>query len=177
MADEPRLPPIQELNRFSPETLAQALRPLFEMAPPLAAALAVRRPFRSYEELLDTAEQVLAGLPEAARVKIIDAHPRLGEPPQALREHSVLSSREQGYGGAEDQDEETVLRSLAELNRAYERRFGFRFVVFVNRRPKAAIIPILRERMTRQRDEEMHTALAEMLAIARDRLHTLRSRK
>jgi 2-oxo-4-hydroxy-4-carboxy--5-ureidoimidazoline (OHCU) decarboxylase len=58
---------------------------------------------------------------------------------------------------------------LAELNREYERRFGFRFVVFVNRRPKRELVPILRERLTRTRDEELDTALHELVAIARDR--------
>ena len=62
-----------------------------------------------------------------------------------------------------------MLAELAELNRRYEERFGFRFVVFVNRRPKAEIVPILRERLERSRDEELDTALSELVAIARDR--------
>ena len=32
------------------------------------------------------------------------------------------------------------------LNAEYEERFGFRFVVFVNRRPKSEILDVLRER-------------------------------
>jgi 2-oxo-4-hydroxy-4-carboxy-5-ureidoimidazoline decarboxylase len=62
-----------------------------------------------------------------------------------------------------------VLAKLAELNRAYEEKFGFRFVVFVNRRPRSAIIPILRERLERSREEELETALDELVAIAEDR--------
>ena len=61
------------------------------------------------------------------------------------------------------------MAELAELNRAYEDKFGFRFVVFVNRRPKSAIVPILRERLERTRVEELETALSELVAIARDR--------
>ena len=34
-----------------------------------------------------------------------------------------------------------TLAEPQELNRRYEERFGFRFVVFVNRRPKAEIVP------------------------------------
>jgi 2-oxo-4-hydroxy-4-carboxy--5-ureidoimidazoline (OHCU) decarboxylase len=62
---------------------------------------------------------------------------------------------------------------LAELNRAYEARFGFRFVVFVNRRPKSAIVDVLKTRLGRSREAEMETALGDMMAIARDRLPTL----
>ena len=42
-------------------------------------------------------------------------------------------------------------------------------MVFVNRRPKAAILEVLRERVERPRDEELETALSELVAIARDR--------
>ena len=55
---------------------------------------------------------------------------------------SPASAREQGDDAAP-----AVLAELAELNRAYEERFGFRFVVFVNRRPRSAIVPVLRERL------------------------------
>ena len=37
------------------------------------------------------------------------------------------------------------------VNDRYEERFGFRFVVFVDRRPKAEILPVLRERLERTR--------------------------
>ena len=49
-------------------------------------------------------------------------------------------------------DDPAVLAELAELNGAYEERFGFRFVVFVNRRPRREIVPILRERLERTRE-------------------------
>ena len=65
---------------------------------------------------------------------------------------------------------ERVQAALAELNRAYEDRFGFRFVVFVNRRPKSAIVELVRDRLHNSRAAELATALQELFAIARDRL-------
>jgi 2-oxo-4-hydroxy-4-carboxy--5-ureidoimidazoline (OHCU) decarboxylase len=65
--------------------------------------------------------------------------------------------------------EPAVATELAHLNEAYEKKFGFRFVVFVNRRPKAEILEVLRERLERPREEELGTALSELVAIARDR--------
>jgi 2-oxo-4-hydroxy-4-carboxy--5-ureidoimidazoline (OHCU) decarboxylase len=65
-----------------------------------------------------------------------------------------------------------VLAELARLNAEYERRFGFRFVVFVNRRPRREIVPILRERMQRTREEELSTAVDELVSIAIDRWRT-----
>ena len=58
---------------------------------------------------------------------------------------------------------------LVYLNQVYEEKFGFRFVVFVDRRPKAEILEVLRRRLERTREEELETALTELVAIARDR--------
>jgi len=65
-----------------------------------------------------------------------------------------------------------VLAELAELNRAYEAKFGFRFVVFVNGRPRRAIVPILRERLERTRAEELETGVDELVQIAVSRWHS-----
>ena len=51
----------------------------------------------------------------------------------------------------------------------YEKKFGFRFVVFVDRRPKDEILDVLRERIARTREEELDTGCRELVAIARDR--------
>jgi hypothetical protein len=46
---------------------------------------------------------------------------------------------------------------------------GFRFVVFVNRRPRAEILSLLRERLQHSREAELGTGLDELVAIALDR--------
>ena len=176
----PGLPLIADLNQLPRDAFVEALKPLFETAPPLAAGLFDGRPYRSYDELLDRAAAVIAGLAPDQKIEVINAHPRIGEQPAAVRRQSTLSYREQGYDGeaALDQDElARVYQRLAELNRAYEARFGFRFVVFVNRRPKSVIVRVLEQRLERPREEEMQTALNDMLAIARDRLDRMQNAK
>ena len=42
-------------------------------------------------------------------------------------------------------------------------------MIFVDRRPKAEIIDVLRRRIRRTREEELDTAVAELVAIAEDR--------
>lgn len=170
------LVPISELNRLPLDRFGSALEPLFEAAGPLADVLGRRRPFGSYEELLERAGQVVQNLSEAQRVRLLNAHPRIGAPPEALRTEAPLSYREQGYDrdAEEAAEQREVQRRLAELNRAYEHRFGFRFVVFVNRRPRSAIVEVLERRLRNSREDELRTALGDLLAIARDRLRTLR---
>jgi 2-oxo-4-hydroxy-4-carboxy--5-ureidoimidazoline (OHCU) decarboxylase len=66
-------------------------------------------------------------------------------------------------------DDPEVLSELARLNAEYEVRHGFRFVVFVNRRPKSDILELLRVRIHNPTDAELETALGELVAIAEDR--------
>jgi OHCU decarboxylase len=175
-APGPRLLPIEELNRLPPDAFAEALRPLFEAAGPLGERLAARRPFASYQALLDRADSLVDELSPEAQVVVVNAHPRIGESAAVVRQTSALSYREQGYdaeAGLAPEQLERVYADLARLNAEYEARHGFRFVAFVNGRPKAAILEVLRERIDRPGAHELQTALHEMLAIARDRLRTL----
>ena len=113
------------------------------------------------EDPLGRAREVLASLPEEGRVEALNAHPRIGE--RGLAGRSAL---EQGDAAAEDP---AVMEELARLNTAYEEQFGFRFVVFVNRRPRAELVPVLRERLGRPREEELVTGCDALVAIAEDR--------
>jgi 2-oxo-4-hydroxy-4-carboxy--5-ureidoimidazoline (OHCU) decarboxylase len=101
---------------------------------------------------LAVAEEVALALPEADQVAALATHPRIGEPSEEQR-------------GAEPD----VLAELARLNDEYESRFGFEFVVFVAGRTRAELLPVLRERLVRTREEELETGLRELVAIARDR--------
>jgi 2-oxo-4-hydroxy-4-carboxy--5-ureidoimidazoline (OHCU) decarboxylase len=111
------------------------------------------------EDPLEAAPEVIAALDEAEKLEALNAHPAIGAGGLSAR-----SAAEQGAGA-----EPAVAAELAHLNAVYEERFGFRFVVFVDRRPKAQILEVLRERLERTRAEELETALRELVAIARDR--------
>jgi 2-oxo-4-hydroxy-4-carboxy--5-ureidoimidazoline (OHCU) decarboxylase len=111
------------------------------------------------DDPLRAARTLVHELTDEEKKEVLDAHPAIG-----ARRLSPRSAREQGTG-----DDPAVLDELARLNAEYERRFGFRFVVFVNRRPKSEILPILRERLGRTRKQELETALDALVAIAEDR--------
>jgi 2-oxo-4-hydroxy-4-carboxy--5-ureidoimidazoline (OHCU) decarboxylase len=129
------------------------LAELFEGRTRLVEKLAER------EHPLASAQEVIAELSEDEKLEAMNAHPAIG-----ARTLSARSAAEQGG----DDDPET-LAELERLNAEYEKRFGFRFVVFVNRRPKSEIVPILRERLERSREQELDTGVKELVAIAEDR--------
>jgi len=114
------------------------------------------------DDPLGRAREVAAGLSDEEKKEILDAHPAIGGTPTSER-----SRREQGTD-----DDPAVLAELAGLNAAYESKFGFRFVVFVNGRPRREIIPVLRERLERTREEELATGVDELVQISVNRWRT-----
>ncbi|KAI9595928.1 Oxo-4-hydroxy-4-carboxy-5-ureidoimidazoline decarboxylase [Syncephalis fuscata] len=179
---QPSLPPINDLNALPDEQFLAVVNVLFETAPPLAQRLLIRRPYTSYESLISTAETILlAALTEQEVVEVINAHPRIGAPTASL---SALSKVEQGGGQSGGSAATTAvplaetLARLAELNTAYEAKYGFCFMVFVNGRSRAEIVPVLEDRLAHgHREQEIRTALEAMIAIARDRLTKLQISK
>jgi 2-oxo-4-hydroxy-4-carboxy--5-ureidoimidazoline (OHCU) decarboxylase len=129
------------------------LAELFEGRTRLVEELAKR------DDPLGDAPGVIAHLSEAEKLEALNAHPPIG-----AKQLSVRSAAEQG-----DDADPVILTELAYLNQVYEEKFGFRFVVFVNRRPKAEILEVLRRRLERTREEELDTAVEELVAIAEDR--------
>jgi 2-oxo-4-hydroxy-4-carboxy--5-ureidoimidazoline (OHCU) decarboxylase len=134
---------VRELPR---QLSAGELAPLFSGRTRLVDDLAAR------ENPLGVAEEVALALAAQDQVAALATHPRIGEPSEEQR-------------GAEPE----VLAELERLNEEYERRFGFSFVVFVDGRTRAELVPVLRQRLGRPRDEELETGLRALCEIARAR--------
>jgi 2-oxo-4-hydroxy-4-carboxy--5-ureidoimidazoline (OHCU) decarboxylase len=145
---------VRELPR---QLSADELAGLFEGRTRLVERLA-REP-----DPLTRAATLVHELPHDEQIEILAAHPAIGRRGGL----SVRSAAEQGPDA-----EPAVHAELARLNAEYEARHGFRFIVFVNRRPKAEILGVLRERIGRTSEDELETALSELVEIARDRWRT-----
>jgi 2-oxo-4-hydroxy-4-carboxy--5-ureidoimidazoline (OHCU) decarboxylase len=115
------------------------------------------------EDPLGQARKVLADAPEEEQIEALAAHARIGQRVNI----SEQSAREQG-----SDEDPALLAALVRLNKSYERKFGFRFVVFVDGRPRAEILSVMRQRLQRPRDEELAAALDDLVAIAFDRWRT-----
>jgi 2-oxo-4-hydroxy-4-carboxy--5-ureidoimidazoline (OHCU) decarboxylase len=144
---------VRELPR---QLTAEQLVELFEGRTHFVELLA------TLDDPLGQARDVALGLSEADKKELLDAHPPIGG-----KATSARSAREQGTDA-----DPAVLARLAELNAAYEQRFGFRFVVFVNGRPRREIVPLLEVRLQRTREAELTTAVDELVQIALDRWST-----
>ncbi len=144
---------MRELPR---QLTAGQLAELFEGRTRLVEQLA------TLDDPLGNARAVARTLTDEEQKEVLDAHPAIGA--------GATSARSRAEQGTDDDSE--VLAELAELNRAYEEKFGFRFVIFVNRRPRREIVPILRARLRRRREQELETGVDELVQIAVDRWRT-----
>jgi 2-oxo-4-hydroxy-4-carboxy--5-ureidoimidazoline (OHCU) decarboxylase len=141
--------------RDLPRQLSSAeLAELFEGRTTLVERLA------DIEDPLGRAEDVLVTLRDEDKVEALAAHPAIGQ-------RSGISERSAAEQGSDA--DPAILAELAYLNQVYEEKFGFRFVVFVNGRPKPEILEVLRGRIANTPDEELDTGCRELVAIARDR--------
>jgi 2-oxo-4-hydroxy-4-carboxy--5-ureidoimidazoline (OHCU) decarboxylase len=142
------------MHELPRQLTAEELAELFEGRTHFVQVLAER------EDPLGQARKVLSELREEAQIEALDAHPRIGQ------RNGVSERSEEEQGSDEDP---ALLAALARLNKNYEEKFGFRFVVFVNQRPRAEILSLLRARLQNPRDQELATGLDELVAIALDR--------
>jgi 2-oxo-4-hydroxy-4-carboxy--5-ureidoimidazoline (OHCU) decarboxylase/GNAT superfamily N-acetyltransferase len=176
VADGPDLPLVafprmEDLDALPAEAAAHALRPLFEEAPRFLDRLAAERPFGDDPTLITRAHDLARAIPEEEQVELLDAHPRIGADPATV---SPLSHAEQGYDETDAVEEPWIGEELEILNDAYERIFGFRFVIFVAGRPRSAIVPILETSLRDERISELRRGVDDVVHIAADRLATLR---
>ena len=124
---------VRELPR---QLTAEQLAELFEGRTRFVERLA------ALDDPLGQAREVAPALSESEQKEVLDAHPAIGG-----KATSARSAREQGTD-----DDPGGARRAGRAEPAYEERFGFRFVVFVNRRPRREIVPILAARLQRTRE-------------------------
>src|SRR5687767_5529379 len=94
-----------------------------------AQTMAQRRPFTDIEELTRAANDIWRALKQTDWLEAFRSHPKIGEQKAAERvstQSQQWSGQEQSGVRAANQD---TMETLAQLNREYEARFGFIYIV------------------------------------------------
>ena len=97
------------------------------------------------------------------------AHPDLAGKAAVAGELSSTAAREQASAGLDRLTPDEHARFI-ELNTAYRERFGFPFVICVRDNTRDSILAAFEERLGHGRDEELATALGQVVRIAELRL-------
>lgn len=160
---------LSALNAMTAPEFAGALSGVFEHTDWIAQRAAAARPFDTVPRLLEALRSTVAHATEAEQLALIRAHPQLRARSVQSAALTVASAAEQRRAGLEGATPAEAAR-LAELNTAYQQRFGFPFILAVRGFDPASIIACCESRLKRERADELATALVEIGRIAGFRL-------
>jgi OHCU decarboxylase len=157
---------LEELNALPP---AAAERELSKCcgATRWTAAMAARRPFRSADQVLLAAEDVWWSLEGGDWLEAFSHHPRIGG-----RAGGWAKDEQSGTRGASAR----MLKTLADLNHEYERKFAHVFLICATGKGADEILRQLERRIHSDPATELRIAAAEQAKITRLRLEKVLSR-
>jgi OHCU decarboxylase len=182
---------IDEVNALSEAEFVERFGTVVQGPSWIAEQAARQRPFRDAAALRRTLQDAIFEAPHERQEELLRSYPRLGRmastdvvaaelgiPPEqvdALMTVSGLSPeslRDQSFAGLDRLSLEEFTEFDA-LNREYEERFGFPFIVAVRESTKDQILASERARLKNSPTQEHAAALVEVAKIANHRLDDL----
>lgn len=163
---------LDTLNTASSSDFIATLAGIYEHSPWVAEAVASRRPFASVDALAHAMAEAVAQAGDAARMRLIRAHPQLAGKAAIAGELTESSTREQRGAGLDQCSPEQFAR-LTELNDAYQRKFDFPFILAVKGHTRDSILADMAARLPNDAATERTEALWQIDRIARFRLEAL----
>ncbi len=134
-----------------------------------AAALVRRRPFADPDTARRAASEIWLSLGEEDWLEAFSHHPRIGEKQLAERFASTANWSSGEQSGTSGADPDTI-RRLAEGNDAYEKKFGFVFLICATGKSAAEMLEAQQKRLGNTRDVELLNAAREQDQITHLRL-------
>jgi OHCU decarboxylase len=156
---------LDELNRMPARSAADALK-LCCGSRRWAEGVTACRPFLDVADLHRAADATSNTLGREDWLEAFRSHPKIGE----MKNVSGWSEKEQ-QGMTSTADD--VRRRLVQLNREYQDRFGFIFIICADGKSGEEMLAQLEERIQNRPEEEMRIASAEQVKIVHLRLNKL----
>lgn len=136
-----------------------------------AEEMADARPFVDLDAMRSMADGIWWELKERDWLEAFASHPKIGEKKAATATGDKAvewSSEEQGSLA-----EGSVAARLADLNREYEKKFGFIYIVFATGKSQEEMLELLEQRIENDREKELPIAATEQMKITDLRLEKL----
>ena len=160
---------LAELNAMSQADFTARLGAIFEHSPWVAERAAAHRPFASVAQLHDAMADAVRTASEEERLRLIRAHPELAGRAAVRGELTDESTREQKGAGL-DQCSVEEFERMQDLNRRYNEKFGFPFVIAVKGHDRHSILRAFAQRLENPRDVEAAECIEQIIRIGGFRL-------
>ena len=128
---------------------------------------------KNSDELFIKMKSIVECASDKEKLKLLCAHPELGNKLQKLNNLTDFSKLEQKSAGL-DQCSDDEFETLTRLNKEYSVKFNFPFIIAVKGLTKANIIDEMKKRVKNSYNEEFNTALKEVHKIAKIRLDDIK---
>ena len=155
---------IPEFDAVPPNVAAEFLRGCCGSSR-WVSAMIERRPFGSREAAFNAADEIWKSLDRSDWLETFASHPRIGEQTKnsvAAREQSAVKTADDG-----------VRAQLAQVNRDYEQRFGYIYIVCATGKSAEEMLAIARHRLNNDPATELAVAAEEQRKITQLRLANL----
>ncbi len=133
-----------------------------------AQAMVAGRPYSGPVALGVAADQVWSTMEEPDWLEAFAAHPRIGERTPTPASTAARWSKQEQSSTADAGDE--VLTRLTAGNAAYEKRYGFTYIVCATGKSAREMLAILEQRLKNDRETELREAAGQQREITRIRL-------
>ena len=138
-----------------------------------ARQMSSARPYENIADVISRANEVWQSLDRDDWLEAFRSHPKIGEKKTA----ETLSAQARQWSGQEQSGVNTAstetTNALAMLNREYEQKFGFIFIICATGKTSDEMLAALRERLDHDAAEELPIAADQQSKITELRLKKL----
>lgn len=159
---------IDQVNAMDRPTFVARFGAVYERSPWVAEGAWIGRPFANRAALERALKDTVLGVNQARQLELLRMHPRLG-----TRQDLTGYSRAEQAGAGLLQVAAAEREQLERLNRAYEDKFGFPFILAVRNASLGVILDSCRARIDHEVLSEFDESLRQVFMIARFRLSDL----
>lgn len=163
---------LDELNALPPDRAANAFRSCCGSRNWVMGMVA-NLPFASVDAMLDASDDIWKQLDAEDWREAFAHHPRIGERRPTPIHNPVAVQWSAGEQANVAGAEPSVQDQLAVVNRAYESRFGYLFIVSATGKTAEEILAIARQRLQNEPAKELRIAAEEQRQITNLRLQKL----
>ncbi|MBB6429575.1 2-oxo-4-hydroxy-4-carboxy-5-ureidoimidazoline decarboxylase [Algisphaera agarilytica] len=138
-----------------------------------AQQMAACRPFQNTPQLHDTADAIFDQMAEGHWLEAFAAHPKIGDVDSLRMKFAGNKQWSAGEQAGVDNADEGVLAELADANDAYEKRFGYIFIICASGLTADQMLGSLNQRLRHDPMAEAPIAAGEQRKITHLRLDKL----
>ncbi|MFT7337862.1 MAG: 2-oxo-4-hydroxy-4-carboxy-5-ureidoimidazoline decarboxylase [Marinobacter maritimus] len=130
-------------------------------------------PYRDQTALITQSRNLWSKLTKQDWLQAFSAHPKIGDIDSLRAKYASTKAMASGEQAGARQASEELLKRLKDGNDAYQKKFGFIFIVCATGKSAEEMLGLLETRLTHTRAQELATAAAEQAKITELRLEKL----